>query len=68
MRSDRQDRRAGLRLGGAKRKIRQRHCSVGRVRRVHSRRSLRGRVVNQSPRPGTIKRRNFPVKLAVGRG
>jgi len=23
--------------------------------------------VNQSPRPGTIKRRNFPVKLAVGR-
>jgi hypothetical protein len=29
---------------------------------------LRGRVVNQSPRPGTIKRRNFPVKLAVGRG
>jgi len=24
-------------------------------------------VVNQSPRPGTIKRRNFPVKLAVGR-
>jgi len=24
--------------------------------------------VNQSPRPGTIKRRNFPVKLAVGRG
>jgi len=24
-------------------------------------------VVNQSPRPGTIKRRNFPVKLAIGR-
>jgi hypothetical protein len=24
-------------------------------------------VVNQSPRPGTIKRRNFPVKLEVGR-
>jgi beta-lactam-binding protein with PASTA domain len=38
------------------------------VRRVRARRSLRGRVVNQSPRPGTIKRRNFPVKLAVGRG
>ena len=31
------------------------------------RRSLRGRVVSQNPRPGTIKRRNFPVKLAIGR-
>ena len=58
----------GLRLGAAKTKIRRAHCSVGNVRRVRSRRSLRGRVVNQSPRPGTIKRRNFPVKLAVGRG
>ena len=58
----------GLRLGAAKTKIRRAHCLVGRVRRVRARRSLRGRVVNQSPRPGTIKRRNFPVKLAVGRG
>ena len=57
----------GLRLGAAKTKIRRAHCSVGNVRRVRSRRSLRRRVVNQSPRPGTIKRRNFPVKLAVGR-
>jgi beta-lactam-binding protein with PASTA domain len=57
----------GLRLNAAKRRIRAAHCSVGNVRRVRSRRSLRGRVVNQSPRPGTIKRRNFPVKLAVGR-
>jgi hypothetical protein len=24
--------------------------------------------VNQSPRPGAIKRRGFPVSLAVGRG
>jgi Carbohydrate binding domain len=58
----------GLRLGAAKRRIRVRHCSVGRVRHVHSRRSLRGRVVAQSPRPGTVKRQGFPVKLAVGRG
>jgi hypothetical protein len=34
---------------------------------VHARRSLRGRVVNQSPRPGVFKRQNFPVKLAVGK-
>jgi beta-lactam-binding protein with PASTA domain len=57
----------GLKLAAAKTKIRRAHCSVGKVRRVRARRSLRGRVVNQSPRPGTIKRRNFPVKLAIGR-
>jgi len=57
----------GLRLAAAKTKIRRAHCSVGNIRRVRSRRSLRGRVVSQNPRPGTIKRRNFPVKLAVGR-
>jgi subtilisin family serine protease len=57
----------GLRLGAAKRKIRRRHCSVGRVRRIRSRRSLRGRVVSQRPRPRAVRRRNFPVKLAVGR-
>jgi beta-lactam-binding protein with PASTA domain len=57
----------GLRLAAAKRKIRRAHCSVGRVRRVHARRSLRGRVVNQAPRPGAVKRRGFRVKLAVGR-
>jgi hypothetical protein len=55
----------GLRLGAAKRKIRQRHCSVGRVRRAHSRRV--GRVIGQRPRPGAIKRRGYPVALTVGR-
>jgi len=58
----------GLRLGAAKTKIRRAHCSVGRVRHVRSRRSLRGRVVNQAPRPGALKRRGFPVSMAVGRG
>jgi beta-lactam-binding protein with PASTA domain len=57
----------GLRLAAAKRKIRARHCSVGRVRRARSRRSLRGRVINQNPRPGSLRRRGFPVKLVVGR-
>jgi beta-lactam-binding protein with PASTA domain len=57
----------GLRLAAAKRKIRRRHCSVGRVRRVRSRRSLFGRVVRQTPRPGQVRRRGFPVKLVVGR-
>jgi beta-lactam-binding protein with PASTA domain len=55
----------GLRLAAARRKIRQRHCSVGRVRRAHSRRV--GRVIRQSPRPRAIKRRGYPVALVVGR-
>jgi beta-lactam-binding protein with PASTA domain len=38
------------------------------VRHVRTRRSLRGRVVRQNPRPGAIRRRGFPVNLAVGRG
>jgi len=57
----------GLKLAAAKTKIRRAHCSVGKVRRVRARRSLRGRVVSQSPKPRVVKRRNFPVKLAIGR-
>jgi len=57
----------GLRLAAAKRKLRARHCSVGRVRRARARRALRGRVIKQTPRAGAVKRRNYPVKLVVGR-
>ena len=55
----------GLTLARARTKIRRAHCSVGRIRRAHSRRV--GRVIGQSPRPGAIRRRAFPVKLVVGR-
>jgi beta-lactam-binding protein with PASTA domain len=37
------------------------------VRRVRTRRALRGRVVGQTPRPGVTRRRGFPVNLVVGR-
>jgi beta-lactam-binding protein with PASTA domain len=37
------------------------------VRRVRTRRSLRGRVIRQDPRPGAVRRRGFPVNLVVGR-
>jgi hypothetical protein len=40
---------------------------VGGVRRTRARRSLVGRVVKQTPRPGATKRRSFPVALVVGR-
>ncbi|HMI99954.1 MAG TPA: PASTA domain-containing protein, partial [Gaiellaceae bacterium] len=55
----------GLTLRRAKAKIRAKHCSVGRIRRAHSRRV--GRVISQTPRPGTVKPRGFKVKLVVGR-
>jgi hypothetical protein len=55
----------GLTLGQARTRIRARHCSVGRIRRAYSRRP--GRIIGQSPQPGTVRRRAFPVRLAVGR-
>jgi PASTA domain len=55
----------GLTLTRARVRIRRAHCSVGRIRRVRSARV--GRVIGQSPRAGTIKRSNFPVRLTVGR-
>ena len=55
----------GLTLNRAKHRIRARHCSVARVRRVHSRRI--GRVISQRPRPGTVGRRGLEVKMVVGR-
>jgi peptide/nickel transport system substrate-binding protein len=55
----------GLTLGRAKSRIRAKHCGVGRVRRVHSRRV--GRVLKQSPRPGARKPRGAKVSLTVGR-
>ena len=55
----------GMTLGRAKSRIRAKHCGVGRVRRVHSKRV--GRVLKQSPRPGARKPRGAKVSLTVGR-
>ena len=55
----------GFTLARAKPRIRSRGCTVGRIRRVHSRRV--GRVLAQSPRPGATKARGFRVRLVVGR-
>lgn len=60
-------RAVGLRLATAKRRIRRAHCSVGRVRRIHTRRRFRGRVVAQRPHAGAVRRRGYPVRLVVGR-
>ena len=55
----------GMKLATAKRAIRARDCSVGRIRRVRSRRV--GRVLAQSPRAGSVRRRGLRVNLIVGR-
>jgi Beta-propeller repeat/PASTA domain len=55
----------GLKVAEAKRMIRALDCSVGRIRRVRSKRV--GRVVVQSPPAGAVRRRGFKVNLTVGR-
>jgi hypothetical protein len=55
----------GLRLTPARARIRRAHCSLGRVRRVQSRRV--GRVISQSPRAGARRPRAARVNLVVGR-
>jgi PASTA domain-containing protein len=55
----------GQRLARARTRIRQAHCSVGRIRRRHSRRV--GRVLAQSPRAGTRLSFRGRVSLVVGR-
>ena len=57
----------GRPLASASRLIRRAGCSVGRVRRVRSKRR-RGRVVAQSPRAGRTVQRRTPVTLRVSRG
>ena len=55
----------GLRLSAARKRIKARHCAVGRIRRARSKRV--GRVIGQNPKPGAVKRFGFPVKLVIGR-
>ena len=57
----------GKRLAAARRSIRAAHCSLGRVRRISSRKSA-GRVIAQSPRPGLRKPAGTKVKLVVSKG
>ena len=57
----------GLKLALAKRKIRKAHCSTGSVRRKRAVRRQRAVVLSQKPRPGSIRRRGYPISLLVGR-
>lgn len=57
----------GMKLARARARVRARGCSVGAVRRAHSRKRI-GIVVRQSPRPGVRKPFRARVALVVSRG
>ena len=57
----------GQTLGRARRSIRVRHCTVGRVRYTRSPRA-RNKVLSQKPRAGRRLARGSPVNLVVSRG
>lgn len=54
-------------LAAARAAIRRGRCAVGRIQRIRSRRA-RGRVVSQTPRPGTRRPPGTRVHLVVSRG
>ena len=57
-----------LRLAPARAKLTRRHCRVGSVTRKHSSHANKGRVIKQSPKASSKKRRNgFRINLTVGR-
>ena len=58
----------GRKLSVARAAITRRACLVGKVTRVRSRKVKRGRVVSQSPRPGTTLPNLGKVNLTVSRG
>ncbi len=58
----------GLSLGTAKARVRARHCSLAQVKKLASSKRMRGRVVAQTPRAGSVRANGARVTLWVGRG
>ena len=58
----------GKTLKAAKRSIRSRNCTLGRVRHATSRRIKKGRVISQKPRAGKQLKHGAKVNLVVSRG
>ena len=57
----------GKKLAVAKRVIRSRHCSVGRVKKAYSAKKS-GIVISQKPRPGVRLAPHARVNLVVSKG
>jgi beta-lactam-binding protein with PASTA domain len=58
----------GMRLAAAKRSIAQGHCRLGETRRAYSRTVKTGRVISQTPWPGSVLPKRGKVNLVVSRG
>ncbi|HEX6680654.1 MAG TPA: PASTA domain-containing protein [Gaiellaceae bacterium] len=58
----------GKKLAPARRAVTKAHCRVGKVRRKVSKKVKRGRVISQSPKPGTRLQSLGKVNLVVSRG
>jgi hypothetical protein len=54
-------------LSFAKRTIGRAQCRVGKIRRAYSK-IAKGRVISETPKPGTVLPRGGKVKLVVSRG
>jgi hypothetical protein len=58
----------GKTLAAAKIAIRAKHCRLGLITRVASKRIAKGRVVSTTPRGGVVRPNGTRVKIAVSRG
>jgi hypothetical protein len=58
----------GMVLAAAKRALAHANCRVAKIRSVYSKDVRRGRVISQTPRPGTVLRNGGRVSLVVSRG
>lgn len=58
----------GHTLAAARRAIAKAHCKVGRVKKVHSTKKRRGKVVSERPGAGKKLRAGAKVNLTVGKG
>lgn len=58
----------GKKLPAAKGAITSAHCSVGKIQKAFSAKVKRGRVISQSPKPGTTRAAGSAVKLTVSKG
>jgi hypothetical protein len=58
----------GKTLAAAKRAIKSRHCSVGKIKRASSRKVKKGHVISQKPKPGSRLKHGAKVNLVVSRG
>lgn len=58
----------GRSLAGARKRLRSANCKVGRVSRRRSAEGAPGRVVNQSPKAGTVLAARAKVDLTLARG